>query len=42
MKRALLRALAGLMFALSLAACSAPALTACQNWCWKPFEMSGM
>ena len=26
----------------SLAACSAPCLTACQNWCWNPFEISGM
>ena len=26
----------------SAAALSAPAFTACQNWCWKPFEMSGM
>ena len=25
----------------SAAAFSAPAFTACQNWCWKPFEMSG-
>ena len=24
------------------AACSAPSFTACQNWCWKPLEMSGM
>src|SRR4029453_14783085 len=24
----------------SSAACSAPAFTACQNWCWKPFETS--
>ena len=26
----------------SVAACSAPFLTACQNWCWKPFEITGM
>jgi hypothetical protein len=25
-----------------VAAFSAPDLTACQNWCWKPFEMTGM
>ena len=26
----------------SLAAFSEPSFTACQNWCWKPFEMTGM
>ena len=26
----------------SLAAFSEPAFTACQNWCWKPLEMTGM
>ncbi len=25
-----------------LAAFSAPSFTACQNWCWKPLEMTGM
>ena len=24
------------------AASSAPFLTVCQNWCWKPFEITGM
>ena len=26
----------------ALACSSAPAFTACQNWCWKPLEMSGI
>jgi hypothetical protein len=26
----------------SAALASAPCLTACQNWCWKPLEMIGM
>ena len=26
----------------SLAAFSEPTFTACQNWCWKPFEMTGI
>ncbi|CKS82044.1 Uncharacterised protein [Mycobacterium tuberculosis] len=26
----------------SFAACSAPDFTACQNWCWKPLDTSGM
>ena len=26
----------------SLPACSAPCFTACQNWCWKPLDTSGM
>jgi hypothetical protein len=26
----------------SAAALSEPNLTACQNWCWKPFEITGI
>ncbi len=26
----------------SVAAFSEPCRTACQNWCWKPFEITGM